>query len=141
MGERQHSERGFTTIEFMIVVPLLLLMLMMVLQAYLRIDAQRVAQAAAEEGAADARKIGGSREEAAQTAYDYAERLSEGSLTDVHVSVDINAGQASVTVTGTAVSLVPGIDLSVTQTSTGPVEQFVETSGEFANSDGSGGGN
>lgn len=122
---RARSERGFTTIEFLIVVPVLLLMLMMVLQAYLRIDAQRVAQAAAEEGAAEARKVGGSRENASQTAHEYAARLSEGSLNDVHVSVDLDADEASVTVTGTVVSLVPGIDLSVTQTSTGPVEKFV----------------
>ncbi|UYM06315.1 hypothetical protein L0C25_04345 [Solicola gregarius] len=125
----------------MIVVPVLLLMLMMVIQAYLRIDAQRVAQAAAEEGAADARRIGGSSEQASRTAYEYADWLSEGSLTDVHVTVDLDAEKASVTVTGTAVSLIPGIDLSVTQTSTGPVEHFVETSGEFANSEVFEGGN
>lgn len=130
---RQRSDHGFTTIEFMIVVPVLLLMLMLVLQAYLRIDAQRVAQAAAEEGAAAARHVGGTQAGARDEAYDYAERLSEGSLTDVHVTVHIGAEQASVTVTGTAVSLVPGIDLSVTQTSTGPVERFVGYPGEFAN--------
>lgn len=125
MSSRRRSEGGFTTIEFMIVVPVLLLMLMMVIQAYLRIDAQRVAQAAAEEGAAKARQVGGSEQEASDTAYDYARRLSEGSLNGVHVSVNRGPEQATVTVTGTAVSLVPGLDLSVTQTSTGPVERFV----------------
>jgi len=45
------------------------------------------------------------------------------------------------TVTGRVITLVPGLDLTVTQSAEGPVERFEGPSGEFANSEGVNRGN
>jgi Flp pilus assembly protein TadG len=57
----------------------------------------------------------------------YAQQLGGNSLGGAQVlppSYNNPQGQVSFTVTGETVSLVPGLTLKVTQTATGPIEQF-----------------
>lgn len=120
------TERGASTLEFVLTTPLLLLFLMVGVQTGLVMHAQNAAQAAADEGAARARAFDGSASAGRARAETYVDNLA-GSMFSSH-SVRASRGQttATVTITGTVKSLVPGFHPRVSRTSTGPVERFVE---------------
>lgn len=123
---RAARERGASTLEFVLTMPLLLLFLMLSVQVGLVAHAQNVAKAAADEGAADARTFNGTAGDGQARTEEYLGRLAPSILTSRSVSATRTADTASVTVNGTVISLVPGWKPTITQTSTGPVERFVE---------------
>lgn len=116
------------SIAFIIVLPVLMLALGATAQYFVKADAQRTAQAAAEEGAAAARQFDGSAEAGQARAQDFLSSVDNDGLESVEVSASRGATEASVTVTGEAESLgwLPFLDRSVSETSTGPVERYVE---------------
>ena len=123
--EKRRDERGATTVEVVITAPALLLALMMIVQFGLAAHANSVARAAAEEGASHARRFDGSVGAGAERTHTYLDELGPSIIRDRAVSVERTAETATVTVTGTVISLVPGLDLSVSQSSSGPVERHV----------------
>ena len=142
MSVRKRAERGATSIvETVLVAPALLFALMLIVQFGLLFHAQNVAEAAAQEGAAEARRFDGTPAAAEETTRTFLAELGPRMLTGRTVTAERTAETASVTVTGTVISLVPGLDLKVTESATGPVERYVPLSGEFTNSEGSSGGN
>jgi Flp pilus assembly protein TadG len=128
MYRRRGSNRdqGASTLEFVLTMPLLLLFLMMTVQFALVAHAQSGAQAAADEGAAEARAFSGSTGRAEARAEQYVSELAGRMFTSHSVTARRGPTEASVTVTGAVISLVPGFNPTVSQTSTGPVERFVE---------------
>jgi Flp pilus assembly protein TadG len=126
--DRVRDEAGANSIAFIIVMPVLMLALVAGVQYFIKVDAQRTAEAAAEEGAAAARRFDGSAEAGQARAYDFLNDVDHDSLGDVEVSATRDGVEASVTVTGTAdiVDLLPFIDPDVSATSTGPVERYTE---------------
>jgi Flp pilus assembly protein TadG len=126
--DRVRDEAGANSIAFIIVMPVLMLALVAGVQYFIKVDAQRTAEAAAEEGAAAARRFDGSAEAGQARAYDFLNDVDNDSLGDVEVSATRDGVEASVTVTGTAdiVDLLPFIDPDVSATSTGPVERYTE---------------
>jgi Flp pilus assembly protein TadG len=125
---RVRDEAGANSIAFIIVMPVLTLALVAGVQYFIKVDAQRTAEAAAEEGAAAARRFDGSAEDGQARAYDFLNDVDNDSLGDVRVSANRDGIEASVTVTGTAdaVGWLPFIDPNVSATSTGPVERYTE---------------
>jgi Flp pilus assembly protein TadG len=125
---RVRDEAGANSIAFVIVVPIVLLALGTSVQYFVKTDAQRTAEAAAEEGAAAARRFDGSAEAGRAQAYDFLGDVDNDSLEDVQVSATRDGIEASVTVTGTAdsVAWLPFMDTTVSATSTGPVERYTE---------------
>jgi Flp pilus assembly protein TadG len=125
---RVRDEAGANSIAFIIVMPVLMLALIAGVQFFIKVDAQRTAEAAAEEGAAAARRFDGSAEAGQARAYDFLNDVDNDSLGDVEVSATRDGIEASVTVTGTAdgVDLLPFIDPNVSATSTGLVERYTE---------------
>lgn len=109
----------------MLIFPALLFALMLIIQFALWAHATSVAEAAAQDAAAVARRADGSQAGGAAAANKALATLGPKMLTSRSVNVTRSATTASVTVTGQVVSLVPGVTLRVRETAEGPVERFV----------------
>ena len=125
MVRRRKDEQGISTIEVVLVMPAVFIILMLVIQVALAAHARSVAQAAAQEGAADARHFDGSSAQAWTTTNKYLDDLGPRIVQHRNVNVQRTRNSATVTVTGTVMSLVPWIKLSIRETSSGPVERYV----------------
>ena len=125
-GQRRPDRAGDTgvaTVEFVLAVPVLLFCVLLVIQFGLWAHAAHVAQAAAQEGARSARVEMGTEaagEERAKSILSKADGVVSNARVDVMRTDDV----ARVEVEGTAVAVVPGIDLPVRAVSSGPVERF-----------------
>jgi Flp pilus assembly protein TadG len=130
-GLRRHRARpglppkdaGAGAVEFVIVTPLLMLLVLGVIQFALAEQAQHVAQAAATQALAAARVQDGTAAAGQAQAAAVLSQLG-GSLTGPAVTVTRTATQARVTVTGGVESLIPGVRLHVRATVTGPAEEW-----------------
>lgn len=108
-----------------ITAPTLLLLLMLIVQFGLFFHARNIAEQAAQEGAAAARHFQGTEAHGRTEATQFLSSVGTGTLKDRTVRVTRTADTATVTVTGTVVSLVPGVRLRVTEQASGPVEKYV----------------
>lgn len=120
------TDRGASTVEFVLTMPLLLIIMLITVQFALIAHAQSGVQSAAEEGAARARAYDGSAGQAQAQAVRYVERLSGSLVSSVSVNVDRGQDQAAVTVSGSVTQIVPFIPTTIERTSAGPVERYVE---------------
>lgn len=119
------DERGVVGVEFLLIMGMVVVAFMVMLQFAVKIHAERVAQAAAEEGAAAARRFDGTAADGETRARQYIDRLAKRELTATSVAATRTVDTASVTVTGRAMTLIPFVSLRVSETSRGPVERFV----------------
>jgi Flp pilus assembly protein TadG len=121
-NQPSRDERGAASlIQLVLVAPVLLLVLMFIVQFALVAHARSVVEAAAEQGSAVARRADGTQAETVK----YLDKLGPKMLTTRSVSASRTADTATVTVTGTVLSLVPGIHPKVKETASGPVERYV----------------
>ena len=126
MKARVRSERGASSVaEMVLVAPALLFALMLIVQFGLMFHARNVAENAAQEGAAAARSFDGTEVAAKDTTNEYLRALGTQTLKDRSVTVDRSPETATVTVTGTVISVVPGLHLHVEESASGPVERYV----------------
>lgn len=110
------------------VIPALMLIVLVVIQFALWAHAAQVVQLAASEGDQAARTMGGGTA-AGRARVDSVLSASSSTVTSVSTSVSIlPTDQACVTVTGRAVAVLPWMDLPVSATQAGPVQEF-RTSG------------
>src|SRR5512132_568996 len=114
-----NDEQGFATVEFIVAFPLVLLLVWIGFQLVFVFFANRVALAAAEEGARAARSYTGSAAAGDARAHKFLTELGSGVLVDPPV-------RAGVVVEGRAQQLVPGLSmvLRVHRAADGPVERF-----------------
>lgn len=120
-------EGGATAVEFAILFPIILLVSMVMVQAALLFHAQNVASTAAEEGLTQATAFDGSADAGRARAARYLSMLGGDRLVQgQEVTSERQAVEATVTVTGRSLSLVPGWEPRISQTATGPVERFPE---------------
>lgn len=116
-------ERGSMSVELVILTPVLLLLLFMIVQAGLYIHAREVALHAAAEGSAAATVEGGTDADGAAAALGFADQV--GALSGTAATVERTASTVTVTVTGQAPSIIPGLPLlDVTQSSTSAIERW-----------------
>jgi hypothetical protein len=108
-----------------IVAPAVFLLIMTVVQVALIAHARNVAEAAAQEGVAAARRFDGTATDGSATATAALGALGPRMLTDRRVSVGRSSTAAEVTITGRVISLAPGLGLTITATASGPVERYV----------------
>lgn len=120
----RRTHRGASVIEFVVVMGLVLTVFLMVLQLALRSYAEHVAQAAAEAGLAVTRAHDGSVAAGRAQTLRRAAQISTSGLTHVDVDVSRGADTATVTVVGRAQQILPGLDIDVERTVSGPVERF-----------------
>jgi Flp pilus assembly protein TadG len=119
------GDRGAATAEFVLAVPLLMLMILFVPQAAVWYHATHVAQAAANRALDAAAANGGSAAQGETVGAQTLAALGSGVLHDPHVGVTRTATDVRVNITGTAETVVPGIHWTVHATAAGPVERFV----------------
>lgn len=123
---RRRDDRGSASLELAILFPTVLLLIFGVVQGALYFHARNVALAAAQEGVRVARSEGGSAGAGGHAARSF---VNQAGGDDVMTGVDVNptrtATKATVTVSGTALSAIPGVPgFKVTQTAEGTVERF-----------------
>lgn len=139
---RRCADGGSSAIEFVLLTPTVFFMIFATVQVAMYSFAQDVAKAAAQAAAREARAQAdvdpdGWRAKAEQVGETYVANLAgEGVLGDADVRVRFvtRPGTPAGTVvraevTGEAVSLVPLLQMSVSQSSEGPVERFVPDGG------------
>lgn len=123
----RRDDRGSSAIELVLLTPLLIAMIFGIVQAGLVWHARHVAVAAAQQGARLARADTGAPLDPsavrAQTIA-YLHKLGADLVGDPVVQVTRSGGWVTVTVTGHAVSLLPGGTLTVHGVSRGPIEEF-----------------
>ena len=116
---RRRDERGASGVEFLIMATILV-------QFGINLHAQRVAEAAAREGAVEAARFDGTEGAGSRTAKEYVTEDGSPAVTASTVSASRSGTQATVTVTVEVVSIMPWLDDPITSTATVPVERFVE---------------
>ncbi|WP_203591286.1 TadE/TadG family type IV pilus assembly protein [Streptomyces sp. SID13031] len=130
---RNRSERGASSLELAILAPSILALIFISIQTALWLYGRSVALNAAQEGVSRLRLVqpplytGAIGEKVRGDIEAYAQQLGGNTLGDAVVeppAYNNPEGMVSFTVTGETISLVPGLKLTVSQTATGPIEQF-----------------
>ncbi len=123
-GGRPSGERGAASVELAVTFPVVLLLVMTLIQGALWFYARSLALGAAQEGAREGRVQPASTARARSAAEDFLDQTASDLLTGRDVAVSGSEASITVTVTGTSLSLFPGLSgWSVTQTAVGPVER------------------
>ena len=123
-ASRPEGERGFESAEWVIVVPLILVIVFSFIQGGLWYHSTDLVQNAAA-NAANAAGLYGASSNDGVSAGEATATQSGSTLSDVHVSVTRTQTEVTATVTARFPSLVPGMNNLVTKTVTGPVERWV----------------
>ncbi|MBC7372716.1 MAG: pilus assembly protein [Frankiales bacterium] len=129
---RVRGDRGASALELTFVAPGVLLFLFFSIQAGLYFYGRAVAEQAAREGVsklrlAQTQAISDGIRQDVQTAVEaYAAAVGRETLLDPEATTtyDDAEGKVSVTVTGSVITLIPGLDLRVTQRVFGEIERF-----------------
>ncbi|MEW1648374.1 TadE family protein [Streptomyces sp. NPDC091219] len=128
-GRRWGDDRGDASIQMAIVFPFVLLTTIAVIQASLWYYAREIALTAAREGLTAARAYQASPADGTARAQEVLGRSAGDSLRDYGVSASNDGQRVRVQVSGTALSLVPGLSLTITQSASGPVERWTTAGG------------
>ena len=122
---RRASERGASVVEWVLLVPVLLLLILTIIQFALVWHAEQVAQAAASQALSAARIQGGTQGAGQAEAQHILDQVAGASLPTRQITVTRDATTASVRVTGTAESILPFFTLRIHAEAAGPVERTV----------------
>lgn len=120
------NDRGETSIQMAIVFPFVLLATVAVIQTCMWYYARQIALTAAREGLTAARSYQSSPADGAARTREVLARTAGDSLLGYSISASSDGQRVRVQVSGTAMSMIPGISgLQVTQSASGPVERWV----------------
>lgn len=126
----RREDRGEASIQMAIVFPFILLTTIAVIQASLWYYAREIALTAAREGLTAARAYQASPADGAARAQEVLGRSAGDSLRGCGVSASSDGQRVRVQVSGTALSMIPGLPgLTITQTASGPVERWTTAGG------------
>lgn len=135
----RRTERGASVIELSIVAPVFLLLIFTLIQGALLLYARNIALSAAREGVSDVRLFqpdeytAGVDAALKQRIRTYVTTVGNQTLVEPRPQITYNAdgdGRATVTVSGQAISLLPGMDLTVQRSASMEIEQFEPDLGE-----------
>ncbi|MFF8847614.1 TadE/TadG family type IV pilus assembly protein [Streptomyces sp. NPDC015127] len=130
-GRRWSDDRGDTSIQMAIIFPFVLLASVAVIQASMWYYARQIALTAAREGVTAARAYESGPDDGAARARNVLGRTAGDSLSGYRVSVNSDGQRVRVQVSGTALSMIPGLSgLQVSQSASGPVERWTVQEGE-----------
>ena len=118
------GERGSSSVEMVIALPIVLTVLFLAVQAGTWFHARSIALASAQSGARTSAMLNSSLEAGLSSARSFASDVGGTTLTGVTVTGDRTATRTTVTVTGHSVRLVPFMDVTVSQSATLPVERY-----------------
>jgi Flp pilus assembly protein TadG len=122
---RLQGERGSASLELAVVFPIMLALVFLIVQTGIYWHTRTLALTAAQEGLWATSTLRGSASAGEADTTDFLDRAgADGWLRDRDVHADRTATEATVTVTGRAISLIPGLPgLQVRQHASGPVER------------------
>jgi Flp pilus assembly protein TadG len=115
-------ERGSTSVEITLAAPLAIFLLLLIVQCAMWAHATHIAQAAANTGVQAARVHGGSATAGQADTQATLDQMAGAVLTGTNVAVQVTSTEAVVTVTGTAMAVLPGINVPVHASVTAPRE-------------------
>jgi Flp pilus assembly protein TadG len=119
------GDRGALTLSYVVLLPFVLTFLMVVVQGSFWFLARQAALAAARQGADAARALHSSPAAGVTAALTFARHSGSGYLLNPQASTKgSTATTISVRVWGSVPSLVPGLEVSVSETVQAPVEEF-----------------
>lgn len=119
------GDRGEVTVELVIATPLLMLALLAIIQFAVWSHATHVAQGATSEALAAARTQHGTTGTGLAAGRRLLEDLAAGPLRNPDLEVTRGADTVSVTITGEAAAVLPGVHLPVHAEASGRTERFV----------------
>jgi len=122
---RRRDERGIAAPEFVVIMPLVMLIFLMLVQWSVQLYNDRIVHAAAREAAVDAASWEGTEGAGRQTANEYLAD-SGSDLSNTSVKINVGATEVTVTVSGEVMTLLPGFTKRVSATATVPRERFAE---------------
>ena len=122
---RRRDERGIGAPEFVVVMPLVMLIFLMLVQWSVQLYNDRIVHAAAREAAVDAASWEGTESAGRQTADEYLADAGSD-LSNTSIKINVGATEVTVTVSGEVMTLVPGFTKRVSATATVPRERFAE---------------
>jgi len=122
-ADRPVRDRGSVATELVIAIPVLLVMVLAVVQFAVAAHARHVAQAVAAQAATAARVHGASAADGQAAGRGLLAQLGS-TLVDATIEVRRGPEQVTVTVTGHAETVVPGLRLTITASGGGPVERI-----------------
>lgn len=117
------GEAGTSSTELVLVMPVVMFMVLLAVQFGVYLHAAQVVEAAAQEALEAARGEDDAAGAGQTRAADFL--AVTGGVQAPAVDVARSAGQVTVTVTGSAQQVVPGLALQVSSVAVGPVEQFI----------------
>lgn len=117
------DERGSASIQMVVLLPALFAVMFLGLQAALYYHASTVAGAAAQDGARAAAAYGGGGISDGVAATESALGQSHGSLQNFSVQAAANPAGPEITVTGSSLSVIPGLTFTVTRSASLPWER------------------
>jgi Flp pilus assembly protein TadG len=126
---RGEGDEGAVSVELAVIFPAVLLLILAAVQAGLVFHARHLAQAAAQEALRAARQYDGSTRAGSQAATGLLSRAAGDLLVARTITISRSPTQADVRITGHALSLLPGVTLTVTAHAAGPVERFTTDGG------------
>lgn len=118
-------ERGYSTIEIVILLPLLFFILISIVQIALYCSAADAAQTAAAQALAAVKAQGGTAAEGQALAEATLAQMTGTTLKDTAVDVARDGQSADITVTGQAIAIGP-YTLHITAVAQGPVERLIQ---------------
>ncbi len=122
---RRRDERGIAAPEFVIVMPVVMLIFLMLVQWSVQLYNDRIVHAAAREAAVDAASWEGTESAGRQTANEYLAD-SGSDLSNTEVKITVGATEVTVTVSGDVMTLLPGFTKRVSAIATVPREKFAQ---------------
>lgn len=121
---RCRGDSGSASTELVIVMPLLLLLVLVSVHVGLWFHARHLVNAAAQEGARAARASGATDSDGYDRAQQILGDLGSNSVTSPAIVVTRAGSSVTVSVTGQAPPVIPGLAMSVSASSTSPIEEF-----------------
>ncbi len=118
------DERGSVTAEQVLVMPVLLSVILLLAQMAVWAHGIQVAQATAADALAVTREQNGTSAGGQAEANRMLDQLGRSPLNGAHIAVTRDADHATVSITGTASSVVPFLKLPIHVSAAGPTEQF-----------------
>jgi Flp pilus assembly protein TadG len=119
------DERGAGAVEFIVVMPVLMLIFLLLVQWSVQLHNDRIVHAAAREAAVEAAAWDGGATAGRQTANSYLDDFGSD-LANTSVEVNMGPTDATVTVSGDVLTFLPGLHIRVSARATVPKERFAE---------------
>lgn len=123
---RERCQRGEAAVETVLVVPIVLFLILLVIQAGLWFHGSQLVEAAAQEGVQAGRVETGTVSAAEGRAKQFVTSLSPSIAATTEVQASRTSSTTRVTVTAQVQQVVPGLRLAVSGVAEGPTERFRE---------------